>query len=186
MSMVLESTLLVQSTIVSEPGSAEYFIVSFDVGAPPGSFKKEYSRVKKKALWFLCAKPEYYESTYVCRSRVSAELLYNIVVDMFGGNLRKIALCPVKPSTSEYKAKVEELLENVRRTLMRKVEESIGRCRKWTRRARSEFMERVERLRAVDAGLADTIKSKLEECFEYTSHGGSTRGSSMVGGGGLQ
>jgi len=46
----------------------------------------------------------------VCRSRVSAELLYNIVVDMFGGNLRKIALCPVKPSTSEYKAKVEELL----------------------------------------------------------------------------
>jgi hypothetical protein len=109
-SMVLESTLLVQSTIVSEPGSAEYFIVSFDVEAPPGSFKKEYSRVKKKALWLLCAKPEYYESTYVCRSRVSAELLYNIVVDMFGGNLRKIALCPVKPSTSEYKAKVEELL----------------------------------------------------------------------------
>jgi hypothetical protein len=41
-------------------------------------------------------------------------------------------------------------------------------------------MERVERLRAIDAGLADTIKSKLRECFEYTSHGGSTRGSSMA------
>ncbi len=79
-----------------------------------------------------------------------------------------------KSSTNEYKAKVEELLENVRRTLIRRVEESIGRCRKWIRRARDRFMERVERLRAIDAGLADTIKSKLRECFEYTSHGGST------------
>lgn len=171
MSMVLESTLLVQSTIVSEPGSAEYFIVSFDVEAPPGSFKKEYSRVKKEALWLLCAKPDYYQSTYVCRSRVSAELLRNIVVDVFGGNLRKIALCSVKPSTNEYKAKVEE---------------STGRCRRWTLKVRRRFTERVEKLKAVDAGLADTIKSKSEECFEYTSHGGSTRGSSMVRGGGLQ
>jgi hypothetical protein len=162
--------------IVSEPGDAGYFIVSFDVEAPPGSFKKEYSRVREEALWLLCAKPEYYQSTYICRSRVSAELLYNIVVDMFGDSLRKIALCSVKPSTSEYKAKVEELLENVKSTLMRRAEESIGRCRKWTRRARDRFMERVERLRAIDASLADTIKSKLEECFEYTNHGGSPRG----------
>jgi hypothetical protein len=166
--------------IVSEPGDAEYYVVSFDVEAPPGAFKKEYSKVREEALWLLCAKPEYYQSTYICRSRVSAELLYNIVVDMFGDSLRKIALCPVKPSTNEYKVKVEELLGNVKRTLMRRVEESIGRCRKWTRRARDRFMERVERLRAIDAGLADTIKSKLEECFENINHRESPRGSSIV------
>jgi hypothetical protein len=172
--------------VVSEPGGAEYFIVSFDVNAPPGTFKKEYSKVREEALWLLCAKPpEYYRSTYVCRSRVSAELLYNIVVGMFGDSLREIALCPVKPSTSEYKAKIEELLDNTRAELLRKVEEALERCRRWTRRARSRFMERVERLRAVDAGLADTIKSKLEERFKYTSHGGSSRGSSMMKGGGL-
>jgi hypothetical protein len=166
--------------VVSELGGAGYYIVSFDVEAPPGSFKKEYSKVREEALWLLCAKPEHYRSTYVCRSRVSAELLYNIVVGMFGDSLREIALCPVKPSTNEYKAKVEELLENVGNTLMRRVEESMGRCRKWTRRARDRFMERVERLRAVDAGLADTIKSKLEECFENINHRESPGGSSMV------
>jgi hypothetical protein len=166
--------------IVSEPGDAEYFIVSFDVKASPGAFKKEYSKVREEALWLLCAKPEYYESTYVCRSRVSAELLYNIVVDMFGDSLRKIALCPVKPSTNEYKAKVEELLDNTRAELLRKVEEALERCRRWTRRARDRFMDRVERLRAVDAGLADTIKLKLEECFGNINHRESPGGSSMV------
>jgi hypothetical protein len=163
--------------IVSEPGEAEYFVVSFDVEAPPGSFKKEYSKVREEALWLLCAKPpEYYRSTYVCRSRVSAELLYNVVVGMFGDSLREIALCPVKPSTDEYKAKVEELLDNARAELLRKVEEALERCRKWTRRARSRFMERVEMLRAVDANLADVIELKLRECFENTSHGGSPKG----------
>jgi len=166
--------------IVSEPGDAEYFIVSFDVEAPPGSFKKEYSRVKEEALWLLCAKPDYYQSTYICKSRVSAELLYNIVINMFGGSLRKIALCPVKPSTNEYKAKIEELLENVRSTLMRRVEESIGRCRKWTRRAKSRFMDRVRRLKMVDASLADVIELKLGGCFENTNHRRSSRGSSMT------
>jgi hypothetical protein len=116
--------------VVSEPGDAEFYVVSFDVKAPPGSFKKEYSRVKEEALWSLCAKPEYYQSTYVCRSKVSAELLYNIIIDIFGDSLRRIALCPVKPSTSEYEARVEELLGNVENTLMRRVEESVERCKK--------------------------------------------------------
>ena len=171
--------------VVSEPDKAEYYVVSFDVKAPPGSFKKEYSRVREEALWLLCAKPEYYQSTYVCRSRVSAELLYNIVVDIFGGSLRRIALCPVKPSTSEYKARVEELLGNVENTLMRRVEESVERCKKWAKKARDRFEERVKRVRVVNANLANIIEMKLRECFEYTSHGGSSRGSSMVRGGGL-
>jgi hypothetical protein len=171
--------------VISEPSGAEYYVVSFDVKALPGSFKKEYSRVKEEALWLLCVKPEYYQSTYVCRSRVSAELLYNVIEDVFGDSLSRIALCPVKPSANEYKVKIEELLENVKSTLMRRVEESIQRCRKWTEKARSRFKERVEKLRAVDANLANTIELKLKECFEYMSHGGSTRGFSMMKGGGL-
>jgi hypothetical protein len=171
--------------IVSEPGEAEFFVVSFDVNAPPGTFKKEYGKIKEEALWLLCAKPEHYQSTYVCRSRVSAELLYDVIKDVFGGSLRRIALCPVKPSTSEYKARVEELLDNTRNVLLGMVEESATRCHRWTGKARSRFKERVERLRAVDASLADTVELVMGECFEYTSHGGSTRGPSMVRGGGL-
>jgi hypothetical protein len=172
--------------VVSEPGEAEYYIVSFDVEAPPGSFKKEYSRVREETLWLLCAKPpEYYRSTYVCRSRVSAELLYNVVVEVFGDSLKVVAVCPVRPSTNEYRLKVEELLEEARSLLLEKVKASMERCKTWTRRARSRFMERVDKLRAIDPDLADTIKSKLEECFKYTSHGGSPRGSSMMKGGGL-
>jgi hypothetical protein len=171
--------------IVSEPGEVEYFVVSFDVEAPPGSFKKEYSKAKEEALWLLCAKPDYYQSTYVCRSRVSAEFLYNIVIDIFGDSLRKVALCPVKPNSLEYGLKVEKLLDSTRAELLRKVEEALERCRRWTRRARSRFMERVERLRVVDASLADDIELRLRECFEYTSNGGSTLGSSMMKGGGL-
>jgi hypothetical protein len=171
--------------IVSEPSDAEYFIVSFDVEAPPGSFKKEYSRVKEEALWLLCTKPEYYQSTYVCKSRVSAKLLYNIVIDIFGGSLRRIVLCPVKPNSLEHRLKVEKLLNNTKAELLRKVEEALERCRKWTRRARSRFMERIQRLRAIDPSLADNIELRLRECFAYTSNGGSTRGSSMMRGGGL-
>jgi hypothetical protein len=96
-----------------------------------------------------------------------------------------VAVCPVRPSTNEYKVKIEELLENVKGTLMRRVEESIERCRKWTEKVRSRFKERIKKLRAVDANLANTIELKLKECFEYTNHGGSARGSSMVRGGGL-
>jgi hypothetical protein len=165
--------------VVSEPGEAEYYVVSFDVKAPPGSFKKEYSKVREEALWLLCAKPEYYKSTYICRSWVSAELLYNVVIEVFGDSLRVVAVCPVRPSTNEYKVKIEELLENVKSTLMRRVEESIERCRKWTERARSRFRERIKKLRAVDASLADTIELKLRES-ETVNHGGSTRGSAMT------
>jgi hypothetical protein len=171
--------------VVSEPGEAEYFVVSFDVEAPPGSFKKEYSKVREEALWLLCAKPEYYQSTYICRSRVSAELLYNVVVRVFGGSLRVVAVCPVRPSTNEYRLSVEEILEDARSLLLQKVGDSMGRCKKWTRRARSRFMERVERLRAIDSSLADDIELRLRGCFEYTGNGGSTRGSSMMKGGGL-
>jgi hypothetical protein len=166
--------------VVSEPGEAEYYVVSFDVNAPPGTFKKEYSKVRVEALWLLCAKPDYYQSTYVCRSRVSAELLYNVVVDMFGDSLRKIALCPVKPSTSEYRVKVEELLDNVRKVLLRIVEESVTRCHRWTGKARSRFGGRVERLRVVDASLAEIIELKLKECSGDINHGGSPRGSTMT------
>jgi hypothetical protein len=166
--------------IVSEPGEAEYYVVSFDVKAPPGSFKKEYGRVREEALWLLCSKPEYYQSTYVCRSGVSAELLYNVVVGVFGDSLRVVAVCPVRPSNDEYRLRVEELLEEARSLLLEKVKASMERCKTWTRRARSRFMERVERLRAVDVSLADVIELKLRGCFENTSHGGSPGGSTMT------
>ena len=168
--------------MVSEPGGAEYYVVSFDVEAPPGSFKKEYTMVKEEALWLLCAKPpEYYRSTYICRSRVSAELLYNIVIDIFGDSLRRMVLCPVKPNSLEHRLKVEKLLDNARAELLRKVEEALERCRKWTRKAKSRFMDRIRRLRVVDASLADTIELKLKECYGNTSHGGSSRGFTMTG-----
>jgi hypothetical protein len=164
--------------VVSEPGKAEHCVVSFDVEAPPGSFKKEYSKVREEALWLLCAKPEYYKSTYICRSEVSAELLHNVVVEVFGDSLKVIAVCPVMPSSNEHRLKVEELLEEARNLLLEKVRTSMEKCMTWTRRARSRFMERVEGLRMVDASLADIIEAKLRECLEYTKHGESTRGSS--------
>jgi hypothetical protein len=167
--------------IVSEPGEAEYYVVSFDVEAPSGSFKREYSEVVGEALWLLCAKPDHYRSTYVCKSRVSAELLASTITSIFGDSLRRMALCPVKPSSLEHRLKVENLLDNARAELLRRVEEALERCRRWTRRAKSRFMGRVRRLRMVDASLADIIESKLSECFGYTNHGKSTRGSSMAG-----
>jgi hypothetical protein len=171
--------------VVSEPGEAEYYVVSFDVEAPPGSFKKEYGEVREEALWLLCAKPGHYRSTYVCKSRVSAELLASTITGIFGDSLRRMALCPVKPSSLEHRLKVENLLDNARAELLRRVEETLERCRRWTRRARSKFMGRVRRLRMVDASLADIIESKLRECFENTSHGRSSRRSSLARGGGL-
>ncbi len=170
--------------IVSEPGEAGYYLVSFDVEAPPGSFKREYSEVRDEASW-LCAKPDNYRSTYVCRSEISAELLASTIASIFGDSLRRIALCPVKPNGLEHKLKVEKLLNNTRAELLRRVEEALERCRTWTRRARSRFMDRVRRLRVIDASLADDIELRLRECFEYTSNGESSRGSSMVRGGEL-
>jgi hypothetical protein len=167
--------------VVSEPSEAEYYVISFDVEAPPGSFKKEYGEVREEALWLLCAKPGHYRSTYVCKSRVSVELLASTIAGIFGDSLRRMALCPVKPSSLVRRLKVENLLDNARAELLRRVEEALERCRRWTRRARSKLMGRVRRLRMVDASLADIIESKLSECFGYTNHGESTRGSSMAG-----
>jgi hypothetical protein len=161
--------------IVSEPGEAEYYVVSFDVEAPPGSFKREYSEVVGEALWLLCAKPDHYRSTYVCKSRVSAEFLASTITSIFGDSLRRMVLCPVKPNSLEHRLKVEKLLDNTRAELLRKVEEALERCRNWTRKAKSKFMDRVRRLKMVDASLADTIEMKLREC-----HGGSPGGFTMT------
>jgi hypothetical protein len=118
--------------VVSEPGEAEYYVVSFDVEAPPGSFKKEYGEVREEALWLLCAKPSHYRSTYVCKSKVSAELLASTITSIFGDSLRRMALCPVKPNSLEHRLKVENLLDNAKAELLRRVEEAIERCRRWT------------------------------------------------------
>jgi hypothetical protein len=166
--------------IVSEPSDAEYYVVSFDVEAPPGSFKKEYSEVREEALWLLCAKPDHYRSTYVCRTEISAELLVSTITSIFGDSLRRIALCPVKPNSLEHRSKVEKLLDNTRAELLRKVEEALERCRRWTKRAKSRFMDRVRRLKMMNAGLADIIELKLSECYKNTNHGGSPRGSTMT------
>jgi hypothetical protein len=163
--------------IVSEPGEADYYLVSFDVEAPPGTFKKEYSEAVGEALWLLCAKPDHYRSTYVCKSEIPAELLASTIASIFGG---RIALCPVKPNSLEHRLKIEKLLNNTRAELLRKIEEALKRCRRWTRKAKSKFMDRVRRLKMVDASLADIIELRLSECYENTNHGGSPRGSTMT------
>jgi len=168
---------------VCEPGGAEFYLISFDVRAPRGSFKKEYSEIANEADWLLCADVD--RSTYVCRARASAEMLVEAITGLFEGYIKNIVLCPVKPDSDHDRGGIESLLEEVRRGLEEVADRISRRCRNWTLKVRRKFMERVERLRAVDASLADTIKSKLKECFEYTSHGGSSRGSSMVRGGGL-
>jgi hypothetical protein len=168
---------------VCEPGDAEFYLVSFDVRAPRGSFKKEYSKVSEEALWLLCVNVD--RSTYVCKTRASAEMLVEVLAGLFEGYIKNIMLCPVRSDSDHDRSGIENLLEEVRRGLEEVADRISRRCHKWTLKVRRKFMERVMRLRAVDASLADIIKLKLRECFEYTSHGGSTRGSSMVRGGGL-
>jgi hypothetical protein len=168
---------------VCEPGDAEFYLVSFDVRAPRGSFKKEYSKVSEEALWLLCVNVD--RSTYVCKTRVSAEMLVEVIAGLFEGSIKNIMLCPVKPDSDHDRGGIESLIEEVRRGLEEVTGRISTRCHKWTLKVRRRFKERVERLRAVDASLADIIELKLGECLEYTSHGGSTRGSSMVRGGEL-
>jgi hypothetical protein len=168
---------------VCEPGDAEFYLVSFDVRAPRGSFKKEYSEIVGEAGWLLCANVD--RSTYICGARVSAEMLVEVIAGLFEGYIKSIMLCPVKPDNDSDRGGVENLLEEARRGMEEVADRISRRCRKWTLKVRRRFMERVKKLKAVDASLADTIKLKLRECFEYTSHGGSSRGSSMVRGGGL-
>jgi uncharacterized protein YnzC (UPF0291/DUF896 family) len=147
--------------VVCEPSSAEYYLLSFDVKASRGSFKKEYSRASEEARWLLCAGVDL--STYICKSRVSAELLAEAVVGMFGDSVKRIELCPVKADDDENE--ITERLEEVRRRLVEEIEGKALQCRNWTRSVRRRFKERVERLRAVDASLADIIELKLRECL---------------------
>jgi uncharacterized protein YnzC (UPF0291/DUF896 family) len=152
---------------VCGPANAEYYLLSFDVRAPRGSFKKEYSKVSEEALWLLCVKVDL--STYICKSRVSAELLAETVVGVFGGSVKRVELCPVK-ADGDAENEIAERLEEVRRRLVEEIEDKALRCRNWTRSVRGRFKERVDRLRAVDANLADVIELKLGKCFENTSH----------------
>jgi uncharacterized protein YnzC (UPF0291/DUF896 family) len=164
--------------VVCEPSSTEYYLLSFDVKAPRGSFKKEYSKVSEEARWLLCAGVDL--STYICKSRVSAELLAEAVVGMFGDSVRRVELCPVEADDDDARNEIAERLEEVRRRLVEEIESRALQCRNWTRSVRRKFKEKVERLKAIDASLADTIELKLRECFENTSHCGSPRGSTMT------
>jgi hypothetical protein len=168
---------------VCEPGGAAYYLISFDVRAPRGSFKREYSKIVDEAKWLLCANVD--RSTYICKSRTSAEALYEVVVSVFGGNVRNVILCPVKPDGDDDRVRVEDLLEDVRRQLVEEAEKATRRCAKWTLDARRRFKAKLDRLKNIDGSLAESLESMLRDCLEHTSHGGSTRGSSMIRGGGL-
>jgi hypothetical protein len=168
---------------VCEPSNAEFYLVSFDVRAPRGSFKRGYSKIVDEARWLLCANAD--RSTYICRARASAEMLVEVVTGLFEGYIKNIVLCPVRPDSDHDRGWIESLLEEVRRGLEEVADRISRRYRRWTLKVRRRFMERIERLRAVDASLANIIELRLGECLENISHGGSARGSSMVRGGGL-
>lgn len=163
---------------VCEPSRAEYYLLSFDVRAPRGSFKKEYSKIVDEAKWMLCANVD--RSTYICRSRASAEALYEVVVGFFGGNVRNAILCPVRPDSDYDRAWIESLLEDVRSQLVEEVVEAARRCTRWTQDARHRFKAKLDRLKSIEGSLAESLESMLGECLEYISHGGSTQGSSMA------
>ena len=163
---------------VCDPNSAELYLVSFDVRISRGGFKKEYSKVVGEARWLLCANVD--RSTYICRSKASAETLYEVVVSVFGGNVKNVILCPVKPDGDDDRVKVEDLLEDVRRQLVEEAEKAVRRCTKWTLGARHRFRAKLDRLKNVDESLAESLESMLRDCLEYINHGRSTRGSSMV------
>jgi hypothetical protein len=168
---------------ICDPNSAEFYLVSFDVRTPQGGFKKEYSKVVDEARWLLCANVD--RSTYICKSKASAETLYEMVVSVFGGHVRSVILCPVKPDSDDDWVRIEDLLEDVRSQLVEKVEEATRRCTKWTLDARRRFKAKLDKLKSIDGSLAESLESRLRDCLEYTNHGGSTRRSSMVRGGGL-
>jgi hypothetical protein len=161
--------------VVCEPPSAKYYLLSFDVKAPRGSYKKEYSKASEEARWLLCAGVDL--STYICKSRVSAELLAEAVVGMFGDSVKRMELCPVKADDDN---EITERLEEVRRKLVEEIEGKALQCRNWIRSVRRRFKEKVDRLRAVDVSLANVVELKLRECFENISHGGSPGRSSMT------
>jgi len=164
--------------IVCEPSDATYHLLSFDVRAPRGSFKREYSKIADEARWLLCTNID--RSTYICRFRASAEALYEVVVNTFGGNVRNIILCPVRPDNDYDRGWIESLLEEVRRQLVEEVEGAVRRCVKWTLGARHRFKAKLDRLKSIDGSLAESLESMFRDCLGYINHGGSTRGSSMA------
>jgi hypothetical protein len=168
---------------VCDPNSAEFYLVSFDVRTSRGGFKKEYSKVVGEAKWLLCANVD--RSTYICKSKASAETLYEMVVSAFRGHVRNVILCPVKPDGDDDRVKVEDLLEDVRRQLVEEAKKATRRCVKWILGARCRFKAKLDRLRGINGSLAESLESMLRDCLEYINHGGSSRGSSMVKGGGL-
>jgi hypothetical protein len=157
---------------VCEPSDAEFYLVSFDARAPRGSFKKEYSKIVYEAKWLLCAHVD--SSTYVCRSRASAEMLVEVVEGLFEGYIKIITLCPVRPDEDDDRVKVEDLLEDVRRQLVEEAEKAARRCAKWTQGARRRFKAKLDRLKSIDGSLAESLESMLGGCLEYINHGGST------------
>jgi len=168
---------------VCGPANAEYYLLSFDVRAPRGSFKKEYSEVANEARWLLCANVD--RSTYICRSRASAEMLVEAVTGLFEGYIKSIVLCPVRPDSDHDRVRIDHLLEDVRRQLVEEVEEAARRCTKWTLDAGRRFKAKLDRLKSIDGSLAESLESMLRDCLEYINHGRSARGSSMMRGGGL-
>jgi uncharacterized protein YnzC (UPF0291/DUF896 family) len=163
---------------VCEPANAEYYLLSFDVRAPRGSFKKEYSKISEEALWLLCARIDL--STYVCKSRVSAELLAGAVARVFGDSVKRVELCPVEADDDDARNEIAESLEEARMRLVEEIEGKTLQCRNWTKSVRRRFKERVDRLRAIDANLADVIELKLRKCLENISHWESPGGSTMT------
>jgi len=168
---------------VCEPGDAEFYLVSFDVRAPRGSFKREYSKIADEARWLLCANVD--RSTYVCRARASAEMLVEVITGLFEGYIKNIMLCPVRPDSDRERGWIESLLEEVRSQLVEEVGKAARRCTRWTQDARRRFKAKLDRLKSIDGSLAENLESKFRDCLGYINHGGSTWGSSMVRGGRL-
>jgi hypothetical protein len=168
--------------IVCGSDDAEFYLISFDVRTSRGSFKREYSKVVDGARWLLCANVD--RSTYICKARASAEMLVEVIVGLFEGYIKNIMLCPVRPDSDHDRGGIESLLEEVRRQLVEEVGEATRRCTKWTLGARCGFKAKLDRLKSIDGSLAENLESMLGDCLGYINHGGSTRGSSMVRGGG--
>ena len=136
-------------------------------------------KVSEEALWLLCVRVDL--STYICKSRVSAELLAEAIASVFSDSIKRIELRPVK-ADDDVENEIAERLEEVRRRLVEEIEGKALQCRNWTRSVRRRFKEKVERLKAIEASLANVIELKLREwrIFENTSHGRSPRGFTMT------
>jgi hypothetical protein len=85
-------------------------------------------KVSEEALWLLCVKVDL--STYICKSRVSAELLAEAIASVFSDSIKRIELRPVKADDD---VEIAERLEEVRRRLVEEIEGKALQCRNWTR-----------------------------------------------------